>query len=80
MNLATMFPFKKVVKMSDEDKELFKEILERKNTKQITIEQAKIVLNIYANCFFQKIEPCDTCAGVYISIMKKLTKLYNYEN
>ena len=30
LNLATMFPFKKVTKMSDEDKEIFKAFLERK--------------------------------------------------
>lgn len=75
-----MFPFKKVVKMNDEDKESFKEFLERKEQKTITIDQAKTILNIYANCFFQRIEPCNTCGGVYESIIKKLTKLYNYEN
>lgn len=75
-----MFPFKRVTKMTPEDKELFKPILERENQKELTHEQAKTMLSIYANCFHSKIDPCDTCGGVYKSILNKLTKLYHYED
>ena len=80
LNLVTMFPFKKVTKMSDEDKEIFKAFLERENKKVITIDEAKVILDLYANSFYKRIEPCNTCGGVYQSIIKQLTKLYNYEN
>ena len=79
LNLATMFPFKKVTKMSDEDKEIFKAFLERKEQKTITLDEAKVILDLYANSFHKRIEPCNTCGGVYSSIIKHLTKLYNYE-
>ena len=79
-NLVTMFPFKKVTKMSDEDKEIFKKFLERENQKVITIDEAKVILDLYANSFHKRIEACNTCGGVYSSIIKQLTKLYNYEN
>jgi hypothetical protein len=80
LNLVTMFPFKKVTKMTDEDKEIFKAFLERENKKVITIDEAKTILDLYANSFHKRIEPCNTCGGVYQSIIKQLTKLYNYEN
>lgn len=80
MNLATMFPFKKVTKMSDQDKEIFKTFLERENQNIITLDDAKAILQIYSNTFNKKIAPCDTCNAVYQSIIKQLTKLYNYEN
>ena len=74
-----MFPFKKVTKMSDEDKEIFKAFLERKEQKTITIDEAKTILDLYANTFHKRIEACNTCGGVYASIIKQLTKLYNYD-
>ena len=74
-----MFPFKKVTKMSDEDKEIFKTFLERKEQKTITFDEAKTILDLYANSFHKRMEPCFTCGGVYSSIIKHLTKLYNYE-
>ena len=80
LNLVTMFPFKKVTKMSDEDKEIFEAFLGRKEQKTITIDEAKTILDLYANSFHKRIEPCNTCGGVYSSIIKQLTKLYNYEN
>jgi len=75
-----MFPFKTVSKMTNEDKIIFKVILERKNQKELTLDEAKVILDLYANSFNKRIEPCNTCGGVYISIIKQLTKLYNYEN
>ena len=80
LNLVTMFPFKKVTKMTNEDKEIFKAFLERENQKTITLDEAKTILDLYANSFHKRIEPCNTCGGVYSSIIKQLTKLYNYEN
>ena len=80
LNLVTMFPFKKVTKMTNEDKEIFKAFLERKEQKTITTDEAKTILDLYANSFHKRIEPCNTCGGVYSSIIKQLTKLYNYEN
>lgn len=74
-----MFPFKTVSKMNDNEKELFKAFLERENQKAITMDEAKVILDIYANTFKKRIEPCNTCGGVYQSIIKQLTKLYNYE-
>lgn len=80
MNLSTMFPFKKVTKMDNESKEQFKTILERKDQKRLTTDEANIILSLYGKHFNIKIEPCNTCGGVYDSIIKQLTKLYNYEN
>lgn len=74
-----MFPFKKVTKMSNEDKEIFKVFLERENQKVITIDEAKTILDLYAKSFHKRIEACNTCGSIYDSIIKQLTKLYNYE-
>ena len=52
-----MFPFKKVTKMSDEDKEIFKSFLERKEQKTITLDEAKVILDLYANSFHKRKEP-----------------------
>ena len=75
-----MFPFKKVTKMSDEDKKIFSEFLNRKDKKTITQTEAQILLDLYANSFNKRIEQCNTCGSIYASIIKQLTKLYNYEN
>jgi hypothetical protein len=80
LNLASMFPFKKVVKMGEDDKEWFALFLQRLNPKQLNNEDALYLLSIYERTFFKKIEPCNTCGGVYASIVKQLTKLYYYEN
>jgi hypothetical protein len=80
LNLSTMFPFKKVTKMEEESKEQFKTILERKDQKTLTSDEANLILSLYAKHFNIKIEPCNTCGGVYNSIINQLTKLYNYEN
>lgn len=79
LNLATMFPFKKVKPMNEGDKEWFSLFLERFNEKQLNNEDAIELLKIYERTFFIKIEPCNTCGGVYQSILKQLTKLYYYE-
>jgi hypothetical protein len=80
MNLATMFPFKKVTKMDNQSKEQFKTILERKNQKTLTNDESLIILDLYGKHFNIKIEPCNTCGSVYKAILQQLTKLYNYEN
>jgi hypothetical protein len=74
-----MFPFKKVTKMSNEDKAVFKVFLDRENQEIITLDDVKAILQIYSNTFNKKIVPCDTCGAVYQSIIKQLTKLYNYD-
>lgn len=73
-----MFPFKSVTKLSDTDRELFKTFLSRENKKVISIDETKIILDIYANSFNRRIEPCNTCASIYNSIINDLTKLYDY--
>lgn len=74
-----MFPFNKVVKMDDKSKDQFKTILDRKDQKRLTIDEAKIILSLYQKHFNINVESCATCGGVYSSIMKKLIKLYNYD-
>ena len=75
-----MFPFKKVVKMNETDKDWFALFLQRLNPNKLNNEDVLYLLSIYERTFFKRIEPCNTCGGVYASIVKQLTKLYYYEN
>lgn len=78
-SLNRLFPFRKAKKMTPEQKEWFKGYLERQSTKLSNEDRLKLT-EIYNDCFQSSLNDCTSCSGLYIKIIKDLTKLYNYEN
>jgi len=61
--------------MSDEQKIWFGDYLQRKSN--VLVNQDRWVIGeMYNDCFQTDVKLCGTCAGLYVAIIKKLTKLY----
>jgi len=61
--------------MSIEQKLWFSDYLERKSN--VLVNQDRwVIAEMYNDCFQTDVKLCNTCAGLYVAIIKKLTKLY----
>lgn len=77
--LNNIFRFHRVKEMNEDQKSWFGEYLKRKSNK-LEFEDRTKILEIYNDCFHSSLPDCSACTGLWIKIIKDLTKLYNYEN
>jgi hypothetical protein len=73
--LNVSFPFQKAKVMSNEQKLWFGDYLQKKSN-ILTYEDRKKINELYNDCFQTDVKLCGSCSGLYVAIIKKLTKLY----